>query len=137
MNQPRVHVVVERGAPGRGVSSRRVEVSPLRLGPPGEVAPHRRPVESRNAIIEWLRATGRPAGELLSWLMDVDRTMGQTLGSLYALERPADRLAATLLYEFAAGKGLSAGEVAMLLPDSASHARAAIVWLGMRRRVAS
>lgn len=154
MKHPRVHVITDRLSPGRrageapgcevpGREAPRHEAadrSPIAMRVTrSEPATHRRqPIRiERNAMIDWLRATGRPAAELFEWLLDVDRATGQSLGPLYALERPADRLAATLFHEYAAAQGLSAGEAAMLLNNAADHARAAVVWLGLQRRAAS
>lgn len=92
--------------------------------------PGERPrVAPANAFVTWMNELGRSKVELLRWLRDVERMIGFGLEPLAERAGESERLAMTLVVEFAASRSLSVAELSLLLDGAGRQALEAVAWL--------
>lgn len=126
--------------PGRGVGHSHRHGDPSRFGRLDESRrAHRsaairrgaeRPrVAPSNAFVAWMSELGRSKVDLLRWLRDVERMVSFGLEPLGERAGESERLAMTLVVEFAASRSLSVVELSLLLDGAGRQALEAVAWL--------
>jgi hypothetical protein len=83
-------------------------------------------------MIDWLRERGQTPRQILAWLHVLDATLSETMGSLHEHPATRARLARTLFSEYAASRGVSVGEMSILLPDVEQAALETLAWIESR-----